>query len=75
MSRIIISLTNTIGKLYRDVVVLCSGDFVEYFVKGGYFVYKNILPFNMTMGVYKFLKKDDYFPMKASIKLNKVKIY
>ena len=56
-------LLESVGKFYRDVVVMCSGDYVEYTLKGGCFVYKNILPFNMTLGIYRFLKKKDFYAL------------
>lgn len=63
MTKIFGFIVELIGKLYRDIVVLCSKDNIEYLVKGGCFVYKNILPFNITIGVYKFLKKQDFYAL------------
>ena len=54
-------LLEFVGKLYRDIVVMCSNGYIEYTFKGGCFTYKNILPFNMTLGIYKFLKKEDFY--------------
>ena len=64
------ALINFIGKGYRDLTVLFSGDFIEYFIKGKHFIYKNFLPFNMTIGLYKFLKSEDYYAQKPPIQLN-----
>ena len=56
-------LLSFLGKLYRDIVVMCSGDYIEYTLRNGYFIYKNILPFNMTLGMYKFLKDADFYAL------------
>ena len=60
-------LLEFLGKLYRDIVVTCSSDYVEYTWKGGCFTYKNILPFNMTLGVYRFLKKEDFYALISEV--------
>ena len=54
-------LLESLGRLYRDIVVTCSSDYIEYTFRGGCFTYKNILPFNMTLGIYRFLKKEDFY--------------
>lgn len=56
-------LLSFLGKLYRDIVVMCSEDYIEYTLRNGYFIYKNILPFNMTLGMYKFLKDADFYAL------------
>ena len=48
---------NIIGSLLRDIVVLGSGDFVEYIVERNVLVYKSWLPFNISIGNYVFLSK------------------
>ena len=60
MKKIYNFIFENLGKLYRDIIVLGSGDYVEYISKGGCFIYKNILPFNMILGTYKFVKKKDF---------------
>jgi hypothetical protein len=60
-------LLESLGRLYRDIVVTCSSDFVEYTLKGGCFTYKNILPFNMTLGIYRFLKKEDFYALISGV--------
>ena len=60
MNKIIKLMTNFIGELYRDLVVLCRSGYIEYTIKKGYFIYKNILPLNFTIGRYKFLKNKDF---------------
>lgn len=49
-----------IGSLYRDFIVFISEDFVEYTIKNHYFIYKSIIPLNITIGRYKFLKRKDF---------------
>ena len=56
-------LLEFLGRFYRDIVVMCSGNYVEYTLKDGYFIYKNILPFNITLGIFKFLKKKDFYSL------------
>jgi hypothetical protein len=60
-------LLESLGRLYRDIVVTFSGDYVEYTLKGGCFTYKNILPFNMTLGIYRFLKKEDFYALISGV--------
>ena len=67
MRKIYNFIVNLIGKLYRDIVVMCSNSYVEYTVKGGCFTYRNILPFNITLGVYRFLKKDDFYALIGKV--------
>ena len=49
-----------IGSLYRDLIVYLGKDFVEYTIKDKYFIYKSIIPLNVTIGKYKFLRKKDF---------------
>lgn len=58
--KLIISILDFIGSLYRDFIVFIGKDFVEYSIKGGYFVYKSRIPVNITIGRYKFLKEKDF---------------
>ena len=60
-------LLESVGKLYRDIVVMCNSNYVEYTLKGGCFTYKNILPFNMTLGIYRFLKKEDFYAIISEV--------
>ena len=53
-------IKNFIGSLYRDLIALLSSDFIEYTAKKGYLIYKNIIPFNFTIGIYKFVKDKDF---------------
>lgn len=53
-------ILNFLGSLYRDFIVFIGKDYVEYSIKNGYFVYKSIIPVNITIGRYKFLKEKDF---------------
>jgi len=53
-------IKNLIGSLIRDIVVCYSKDFVEWYYKDGFCIYKTILPFSFSIGKYKFLKSNDY---------------
>lgn len=59
--KIVKFILNLLGEVYRDLVVSCEGEYVEFTYKEGCFTYKNILPFNMTLGDYKFLKSKDFY--------------
>ena len=60
MKNLLNVIKNFIGSLYRDLIVLLSSDFIEYTAKKGYLIYKNIIPFNFTIGIYKFVKDKDF---------------
>ena len=45
---------NIIGSLLRDIIVLGSGDFIEYTVERNVSIYKSWLPFNISIGNYVF---------------------
>ena len=60
MRKIYNFIVNLIGELYRDIVVMFGEDYVQYTIKDGYFVYKSIIPVNITIGRYKFLKEKDF---------------
>jgi hypothetical protein len=62
----IMLMKNIIGELIRDMVVFCSKDFIEWFTSKGMFVYKFPLPISFSIGMYKFLKSDDYYKEKAN---------
>lgn len=57
-------IKNFIGMLVRDVVVYLSNDYVEYYYEDNTFIYKTFLPYSFTIGMYKFLKEDDYSKQK-----------
>lgn len=54
------AILNFLGSLYRDFIVFIGKDYIEYSIKNGYFVYKSIIPVNITIGRYKFLKEKDF---------------
>ena len=60
MKNLIKVIPDFIGGLYRDLVVMLSSGYIEYTIKKGYFIYKNIVPFNFTIGRYKFLKSSAF---------------
>lgn len=60
MRKIYNFIVNLIGELYRDFIVFIGNDYVEYSIKNGYFIYKSIIPVNITIGRYKFLKEKDF---------------
>ena len=60
MRKIYNFIVNLIGELYRDIVVMFDKDYVQYTIKDGYFVYKSIIPVNIAIGRYKFLKEKDF---------------
>ena len=51
---------NIIGSLLRDIIVLGSGNFIEYTVERNILVYKSWLPFNISIGNYVFLSKKSF---------------
>ena len=51
---------NTIGAILRDIIALNDKDFMEYAIDKNKFVYKTQLPFNISIGDYVFLNKNDY---------------
>ena len=53
-------IKNLIALLLRDIIVLGSGDFIEYTVERNVLVYKSWLPFNISIGNYVFLSKKSF---------------
>ena len=61
-------LLEFLGSLYRDIVVTCSSDYVEYTLKGGCFTYKNILPFNIWRNLRsKYIDCADYLVSECDL--------
>lgn len=54
-------LQNVLAILIRDIIVLKDVWYTEYTVKDGYYIYKWNIPFNITIGDYKFLSKRYYY--------------
>jgi len=54
-------ILNFIGSLIRDTIVCCSGEFVEYTIYNGKFLYKSLLPFSFEIGNYIFMTEEDFY--------------
>ena len=61
-------ILNFIGSIIRDIVVCCSGDFIEYTIYNGKFLYKSPIPISFQIGNYIFMKEEDF--LKHLIKNN-----
>lgn len=71
---LLLILKTFLAKIIRDIIIFLHDDYVRYIYKDKHFIYKWGLPFNLTLGIHRFLKKEDYDVIENEYYwLNKVK--